>query len=534
MKLNKKGLLIISVLLFPIMVFAKSMNSGESFISFLGAIGFMSIHSSLAVLSPLSKIISQDNHKKAFWILFIVRIAVLLILYSIIGFGTIAIDFISVFVGAIVITPLSSSVLQKRRSELAKLGQSVPTNKVNVNLKCAKCGASITVTDNVCPYCGSKIEGDNIMVTEAKPKVKVLPTAFDKIYSLTEDKMVEEFIKREMVKAGLNQNEKLIPLDIFKRKKILNIIFSILLFVLISMIFFHFPHITYIFGAIILIVYFILTRKYNFMKYLIKEVKSRPQEKISNIVMSVKSSFVVDSSKKVFLVSILVALVLPLIIFYKPRILYEKVDGGYAVRYYIYGVTNFDSATIPATYKGEKVVSLRGNTFSNMSFLEKVELPDTITEIRGQAFMNCKSLRRVNIPKNLEYLGGGAFYNATSIDEIELPDTLTYLGGEAFYGARSLTSIKLSNNLEEIHGDTFEYCTSLRSITIPDNVTRIGGHAFYGDTNLSEVNISENSKLTEIGSSAFRRCSSLYSIKIPSGTIVNERAFKESPTTVLR
>ena len=56
MKLNKKGLLIISVLLFPIMVFAKSMNSGESFISFLLAIGFMSIHSSFAVLSPLSKI----------------------------------------------------------------------------------------------------------------------------------------------------------------------------------------------------------------------------------------------------------------------------------------------------------------------------------------------------------------------------------------------------------------------------------------------------------------------------------------------
>ena len=94
--------------------------------------------------------------------------------------------------------------------------------------------------------------------------------------------------------------------------------------------------------------------------------------------------------------------------------------------------------------------------------------------------------------------------------------------------------IKLSNNISEIRGNTFENCDSLKSIVIPDNVTRIGGHAFYGDSSLSEVVISEYSKLQEIGSSAFRRCSSLNSIQIPKYTIVNERAFKESPTNVIR
>ena len=63
---------------------------------------------------------------------------------------------------------------------------------------------------------------------------------------------------------------------------------------------------------------------------------------------------------------------------------------------------------------------------------------------------------------------------------------------------------------------------------------RIGGHAFYGNSSLSKVSISENSKLQEIGSSAFRQCSRLYNINIPSGTYVNERAFKESPTVVNR
>jgi hypothetical protein len=81
------------------------------------------------------------------------------------------------------------------------------------------------------------------------------------------------------------------------------------------------------------------------------------------------------------------------------------MDGGYGVRYYAFGLTNFISATIPEEHNGKPVISLRGNTFSNMFFLKEVKLPDTITEIRGQAFKNCISLKSVNIPKNLEYLG---------------------------------------------------------------------------------------------------------------------------------
>ena len=268
------------------------------------------------------------------------------------------------------------------------------------------------------------------------------------------------------------------------------------------------------------------------IKYLKKQIQARPNEKISNIIMNTTNTFVSDNTKPVFIIGLIAAIVSPLIIFSSPRIIYEKVDGGYAVRYYAFGLNNFKTATIPENYKNEKIVSLRGNTFSNMPLLESVILPDTITEIRGQAFKNCYKLVEINIPKNLEYLGGGAFYNAISIKKIVLPDSLTYLGGESFYNASSLEEIKLSNNLSEIRGDSFEYCTSLKSIVIPDSVTRIGGHAFYSDTSLSSVVISPNSKLMEIGSSAFRDCRSLYDITIPRDTAVNLRAFKNSPTIV--
>ena len=550
MKNKNIVLLIISILLIPTMVFAGNGDNDFPVAVALAMEAFVSIHMSLFVLKPLAEMFSKENSKKTFWILFATRVWILLLCDFFVSPGIAIIDFFGLFVGILIIVPICSAITKTpvfgasnqaiRTNTNAETTQ--PTNQVNgIELKCAKCGAALQITDKFCTSCGEPFDGNNVVVTEianaaiqTPPKVAVLPSNFDSMYSLSEDKMLEEFINRELTKAGVDKTSKLIPSDILKRKKILNIIFSILIFVYITLIFFHFPIYTYIIGIVILFIYFKVTRKYDLIKYLKKQLKARPGEKVSNIVMNVKNTIITDNSKSVIIIGILVAVVLPLIIFSSPRILYEKVKGGYAVRYYIFGLTNFKTATIPETHKNKKVVSLRGNTFSNMPFLKSVSLPDTVTEIRGQAFKNCYKLTEVNIPKKLKYLGGGVFYNAKSIKKVELPDTLTYLGGESFYGAKSLEYVKLSNSLTEIRGDSFEYCTSLKSITIPDNVTRIGGHAFYGDTSLSEVSISENSKLMEIGSSAFRQCSSLYNITIPSETSVNERAFKESPTTVNR
>lgn len=421
---------------------------------------------------------------------------------------------------------------------------STATNTVSgVSLKCTKCGSVLKLDYKFCGTCGEPFDGNNVKV-EIDPNAKIetsnvepiiskkfiSPKDFNSLFALPEEKLVEEFIEIEMEKAAIDLKLGLIPSALLKRKKIFNIIFSVLIFIYISLIFFHFPILTYIIGLIILFIFFKLTRKYNIMKYLKKQLKARPKEKISNIVMSAKTSLVKDSSKSILLIGLLASILLPLIIFIKPIIIYEKMDNGYGVRYYLFGFTNFKTVTIPEKHKNENVISLRGNTFSNMPFLNEVNLPDTIIEIRGQAFKNNKKLITVKLPSNLNYLGGGAFYNCTGLTHIEIPDSVTYIGGEAFYNAKSLKSIKLSNNLTEIRGSTFENCSSLETIVIPDSVTRIGGHAFYGNSSLSMVSISRESKLTEIGSSAFRRCSKLYEITLPNRVHVNQRAFKESPT----
>ena len=486
---------------------------------------FISFHMSFLVLRPIAEMISKEEKNRVFWLLFSLRVAVLLFFDFFITPAIAIFDFWIAIFGMIIV-----SVIKKvRKSNIANNVNTV--NQQVTNLTCPKCGIVLKATDKFCVNCGTSLVGVNpTLPIQAKNIVK--PSDFDAIYDNTEDKMLEEFINREIVKAGFVNDKTLIPSDVLKRKNILGIIFAVLVFAYASAIFFHFPILTYLIGLIVLFIFYKITRKYDLMKYLKKEVKSRPNEKVSNIVMNVKNSLVHNSSWQVSGIGALVALVLPLIIFMNPHIMYEKIDGGYAVRYYTFGLTNFKTAVIPSSYKGEDVVSLRGNTFSNMFFLKTVTLPDTITEIRGQAFKNAFSLISVNIPKNLKYLGGGAFYNCKSLTSVVLPDTLTYMGGETFYGATKLESIKLSNNLTEIRGDTFSDCVSLKTITIPDKVTRIGGHAFYGNTSLTEVIFTSNSQLEEIGSSAFRMCSSLYSITLPQGVSINSRAFKESPTRI--
>lgn len=514
----------------------------KDLIDFSGAIImelFITIHMSVFVFWPLSSAVNdnKENVKKTFIILFAVRALFLIFCDAFISTTVALLDFFFVFIGAFAIMPIFLGFFGKKKVPNNISHPSIPALEEK---KCPKCGNIIDITTNFCQSCGEKISIGSPSSESPTPKEEtheevkeyVRTTDFDPMFLLSDNEMIETVINKYLEKAKISKDTRLLPKDLLQKKTRFYAILCVLVFIYITMIFFHFPVLTYIIGAIIILVLALITRKYNITKYIKKEIKARPSEKISNIIMTTKENLVEDKTKKLIVVGIVVAVVAPLLIFKDPKILYEKMDNGYGVRFYAFGLINFKTAEIPSSYKGQPVISLRGNTFSNMPFLTKVTLPDTITEIRGQAFKNDILLKEVNIPINLEYLGGGAFYNCRSIISITLPDTLTTMGGEVFKNASSLETIKLSENLTEIRGNSFEECTSLKEVTIPDKVTRIGGHAFYGNTSLSTVTFTENSQLKEIGSSAFRNCSSLYTITIPKNAYVNFRAFKESPTSI--
>lgn len=214
-----------------------------------------------------------------------------------------------------------------------------------------------------------------------------------------------------------------------------------------------------------------------------------------------------------------------------------------------YNCKNLEKIYIP-----QKVTEIRASAFENCLELREVSLPNGIIDIRASAFKNDEKLTKIELPESLEYLGASAFYNCKSLTEITIPNKIIEINGETFKYCTSLKRVNLHDNIISIHGEvfsgdtrldnvilpskikeirgnTFEDCISLSSIVIPEGVTRIGGHAFYGCRKLSYVSVP--STVVEIGSSAFRQCYSLKTIQVPKKTLINERAFKGSPTSII-
>lgn len=340
------------------------------------------------------------------------------------------------------------------------------------------------------------------------------------------DDYLKQLIMFEMGRCYFEKNDSIPVVE--KRRKIAYFLLCILVFFAMC---FHFFHIGFVKNGLFIIIgliLFMLIKRVNINKYILKQIKARPDEKISNILTNILQQ---KTHKKVLLPFILIPIIIPCVMFFEPHVFYESVEDGYRIRFYTIGVINKDKIEIPDEYNGKPVTSIRGNVFANIISVKEIELPNTITSINGRAFENTWFLERVKLPNNLEYLGGGAFRNS-GIEEISLPDTLKEMGGEVFKDCHNLKKVKLSKNLKEIRGNSFENATSLKEIYIPDGIEVIKAHAFYGCKSLTKVRLPNS--LKTIGSSAFRKCRNLSCINVVDTCYINERAFKESPTWIKR
>lgn len=107
--------------------------------------------------------------------------------------------------------------------------------------------------------------------------------------------------------------------------------------------------------------------------------------------------------------------------------------------------------------------------------------------------------------------------NPSNIEKVLLGSNIKVNG--TFSEFSKLKTINLPAKVEEIPDSMFMGCKSLTSITIPNTANSIGMNAFADCTNLSTVNFESrdnNFSWFIIGPFAFRNCSSLQSINLPS------------------
>ena len=191
----------------------------------------------------------------------------------------------------------------------------------------------------------------------------------------------------------------------------------------------------------------------------------------------------------------------------------------------------------------EGLTAIGDYTFSNILYLNEMNLPDSLLSIGKGAFEADYFLKSIAIPSKITMISDALFKCCIRLKSVKLPEGITEIGTEAFYQTVNLTRIHLPSTLKKIDDYAFTYVLTyslegqednlgLTSIVIPDSVEYIGQHAFEDNRNMKSVKLSKNLKKIEPYSFAGCRMDSL---EIPEGvTEIGENAFAHCPRKSLK
>ncbi len=217
---------------------------------------------------------------------------------------------------------------------------------------------------------------------------------------------------------------------------------------------------------------------------------------------------------------------------------------------------NQANLTIPSSYNGLPVTAIGEYAFDNLTELQSVTIPDSVTTIWDNAFSG-SGLTSIVIPNSVTTVSYSAFRDCTALSTVRVGTGLTSIRESAFYGCSNLTGVYitdlakwcavelLSNPLSYAHNlyvndvlitelsipdgvtniqpSAFEGCNHLTSVTLPDSVITIGERAFGNCGEITSVTLGD--KVTSIGDSAFYACGKLATLSMVSATSIGGSAF---------
>lgn len=169
---------------------------------------------------------------------------------------------------------------------------------------------------------------------------------------------------------------------------------------------------------------------------------------------------------------------------------------------------------IPAYIGGIKVTKFSNLDCITRNKIERLILPDTITEIGEGLCAGNSTLREVILSKNIKKISNNAFVNCKKLEKINL-ENVENLGTNSFYNCESLIELNL-DKLAILGPNSLRNCINIIQLNLP-NIKGIYNNALSDNDNLQTVNFGTN--LIYMGIEIFRNCISLDNVYIPEGII---------------
>ena len=188
--------------------------------------------------------------------------------------------------------------------------------------------------------------------------------------------------------------------------------------------------------------------------------------------------------------------------------------GEYAF-YDCYDYNNHSGGLKTVTFaENSRLTTIEEHAFYRCRYLEKIEIPASVTSIGGYAFNSCANLKELAFAPNsqLKSIGEyafGAFPTDTvspAYTSVQIPASVTEIGQNAFYRCTELKTVEFEegSQLKALGDGVFVDCGSLKEFTIPANVETIGEMAFALCKKLEKITIPKSVK--KIGQAAFALC----------------------------
>ncbi len=151
-------------------------------------------------------------------------------------------------------------------------------------------------------------------------------------------------------------------------------------------------------------------------------------------------------------------------------------------------------------------------------YVSDVENKENLTELVIPSEYKGKSVIGIN---------DEAFMEMNNLKKVQIPARVIKISKNAFNSCAQLEEVIFAEDsvLEEIGNDAFRGCTNLKTITIPSGVKKIGSNAFSGCESLESVVLPKG--LLILGAKAFFECTMLEEIEIPAGlTSIKSETFR--------